>query len=112
MTYFTYILRCSDDSLYTGITTDFERREKEHITGGNRCAKYTKAHGASRIEAVWQSGSRSSASRLEFYIKKMRKAQKERLIFENDLSVLGDKIDTEIYKRIYIDKTGEMNDEN
>ena len=42
--YYTYILRCKDNSLYTGITTDLERRVREHITKDEKCAKYTYLH--------------------------------------------------------------------
>ena len=41
MKWFVYILKCSDNTLYTGITTDIERRIKEH-NSSNKGAKYTK----------------------------------------------------------------------
>ena len=54
--YYTYMLRCADNSLYTGITTDVARRFAEHsgqIPG--KCAKYTGSRKAVSIEAVWES---------------------------------------------------------
>lgn len=101
--YFTYMLRCADNSIYTGITTDVKRRFDEHagrIPG--KCAKYTGARQVLRIEAVWESESRETASRLEFYIKKLTKAKKELLINDNTVfdKFLAAKIDTSVYKRI------------
>ena len=67
--YYTYMLRCTDDSIYTGITTDLKRRMDEHFTQGEKCAKYTKRHKAKKLEAAWSSEDRKLASKLEYYIK-------------------------------------------
>ena len=101
--YYTYMLRCADNSLYTGITTDVARRFAEHsgqIPG--KCAKYTGSRKAVSIEAVWESENRETASRLEFYIKKMPKYKKEQLIGSNDnlKKFLSDKLDCSSYKPI------------
>ncbi len=96
--YYTYIIRCTDDSLYTGITTDVKRRFKEHISQNEKSAKYTRTHKAIKIEAVWQSKDRISASRLEYQIKRLTKNQKENLIKNNDFSVFKDKIKSYDYK--------------
>jgi len=77
--YFVYILRCADDSLYTGITTDVHRRFAEHC-GKPVVAKYTSAHAPIRIEAVWQAPNRSVASKAEYRIKHLPRAKKETLI--------------------------------
>ena len=53
--YYTYMLRCTDDSIYTGITTDLKRRMDEHFTQGEKCAKYTKRHKAT-LDRVLQRG--------------------------------------------------------
>ncbi len=53
--YYTYMIRCKDNSIYTGITTDVERRWEEHLSQGKKCAKYTKKHPVLRIQAVWKS---------------------------------------------------------
>ena len=98
--YYTYMLRCTDNSIYTGIATDVERRFREHLKKDEKSAKYTRTHTALKIEAVWQSESRAAASRLEYRIKKLSKEQKEALISENKLEVIGDKLDETEYKRV------------
>lgn len=95
--YYTYIIRCTDDSLYTGITTDVKRRFEEHLSQSEKSAKYTRTHKAIKIEAVWQSKDRVSASRLEYHIKRLTKKQKESLIKYNDFSVFKDKIKSDDY---------------
>lgn len=97
--YFTYIIRCNDDSLYTGITTDVKRRFEEHLSQSEKSAKYTRTHKAIKIEAVWQSENRISASRLEYHIKRLTKEQKESLIKYNDFKVFKDKIQDNYYER-------------
>ena len=52
--YYTYMLRCTDKSIYTGITTDVKRRMKEHFSQGVKSAKYTKNHEALKLECVWE----------------------------------------------------------
>ena len=54
MAYYTYIIRCEDDSLYTGITTDLTRRFAEHEGKGSKGAKYTASHRPIRFEAAWE----------------------------------------------------------
>ena len=100
--YYTYMLRCKDNSLYTGITTDLERRLKEHKEKGEKTAKYTLTHNAIKIEIAWESDSRVLASKLEFHIKKLTKKQKEELIKNSQLlnKFLGSKVQCELYKRI------------
>lgn len=73
-----YIIRCTDDSLYTGITVDMERRLAEH--GGARGAKYFR--GKQPREVVYLEGghTRSSASRREAAIKKLGRQAKLQLI--------------------------------
>mgnify|MGYP000883461896 CR=1 FL=1 len=78
--YYTYLLRCGDNSLYTGITTDLGRRFAEHQGQGGKGAKYTAARRPLRFEAAWQSTGRAAASRLEQSLKALRKPDKERLI--------------------------------
>lgn len=100
--YYTYMLRCEDNSIYTGITTDIEHRMKEHFSKIN-CAKYTYTHTAKRLEAVWESENRVSASKLEYHIKKLIKPKKEELIGQNNIEeLLNEKIDCSQYKRLEI----------
>ena len=77
--YYVYMLRCTDGSLYTGITTDVKRRFAEHQAGGAAGAKYTKTHPPKEIAAVWQAENRSVASKLEWRMKHLTKQQKEAL---------------------------------
>ena len=98
--FYTYILRCEDNSLYTGITTDVERRFIEHLFDEKKGAKYTKTHKPEKVEVFWESEDKKKASRLEFYLKKLTKPQKERIIKNDDFSVFGEKINHEDYKRI------------
>lgn len=98
--YYIYMLRCTDNSIYTGITTNVEHRMKEHFTKKN-CAKYTYTHTAKKLECVWQTENRVLASKLEYRIKTLTKAQKEKLIVRNNLEELFlDKIDVSQYRKI------------
>ena len=88
MEYYTYILRCADGSLYTGITTDLARRFAEHSGGiGRAGAKYTAARKPIAFECAFICPDRSSASRLEAAIKRLTRAKKLMLI-SGDYSVL------------------------
>lgn len=80
--YYVYILRCSDGSLYTGITPDIRKRMLAHcgkIKGG---AKYTKSHPIVKIEAAWVTDGRNSALRMECALKKLTRRDKLDLISE------------------------------
>lgn len=72
--HFTYIIRCKDNSLYTGYTTDISRRMKEHETGIN--SKYTRVRGFKKLEIYFASDTRSKAMKLESYIKKLSRNKK------------------------------------
>ncbi len=72
--YFVYILECADTTLYTGITTNLDRRLKEHQ--GKKGARYTRAHGALKIIYSEVHLSQSQALKREAKIKKMRRVQK------------------------------------
>ena len=99
-TYYTYMLRCQDNSIYTGITTDLNRRMKEHFGKTDKCAKYTFNHTPQKLECAWESKSRVLASKLEYHIKKLSKAQKEELIVKNNLEkFLAEKITVDSYKK-------------
>lgn len=78
--YYVYMLRCEDNSLYTGITTNIEKRMNEHFSKDKKCAKYTYVHTAKKLEVFWEVENRQQASRLEYYIKTLTKKQKEELI--------------------------------
>lgn len=102
--YFVYMLRCEDNSIYTGIAKDVAKRMNEHFTKSKKCAKYTLNHSAKKIECVWQTYDRALASKLEYHIKKLTKSDKEELITKNNmLQLLAPKIDDTKYIRIDID---------
>ena len=73
-----YILRCGDGTLYTGITTDVEKRFVAHSAG--KGAKYTRGRGP--LELVYQEkcGDHSAALKREAEIKKFSREDKEKLI--------------------------------
>jgi len=79
MQYFVYIVKCSDDTLYTGITTDVERRIEEH-NSSEKGAKYTKLRRPVKLVYTEKSEDRSSASKREYAIKKLTRIQKMELI--------------------------------
>lgn len=78
MTWFVYIARCGDDSLYTGITTDPDRREALHNAG--RGAAYTRSRRPVRL--IYREGAidRSAALRREAAIKQLDRAGKEAMV--------------------------------
>ena len=79
MSYFVYILKCCDDTLYTGITTDLKRRVDEH-NGSGKGAKYTKVRRPVELFYWEKSENRSSASKREYEIKKLTRLKKMELI--------------------------------
>lgn len=76
--YSVYILECVDGTLYTGVTTDLERRYKEHAEGVG--ARYTKSHPPKRVLYSEVQPNRSRAQAREAVIKRMSRAQKLELI--------------------------------
>lgn len=75
-----YMVRCRDGSLYTGITTDVDRRLAEHRGSGDAGAKYLRGRGPLLLVFQKKLGSRSLALGVESRIKKLSKAGKETLI--------------------------------
>ncbi len=79
MSYFVYILECSDGSLYTGITKDVSKRLDEH-NSKDTGAKYTKARRPVKLVYQEASENRSSASKREYEIKQFTRSKKMQLI--------------------------------
>ncbi|MCB4743649.1 MAG: GIY-YIG nuclease family protein [Sulfurovum sp.] len=78
--YYVYMLECTDETLYTGITTNLERRVKEH-NHSNKGAKYTRSRRPVKLVYSEVFKDRSSASKREYYIKKkMCRERKIKLI--------------------------------
>ena len=77
--YKLYIVRCADGSLYTGIATDVERRVQEHQSG-SRGARCLRGKGPLILEFERRLGDRSIAQQVEYRVKQLDRAEKERLI--------------------------------
>ncbi len=72
--WYVYLMRCADDSLYCGITTDIDRRLKEHNAG--TASKYTRPRRPVKIAACGKVSDKSSALKLEIEIKKQHRNHK------------------------------------
>lgn len=75
------MIRCTDGSLYTGVTTDVERRFREHKEG-KLGARYTRARQPVAVVCIEQYSSRSDAQVREAQLKKYTKLQKEQTVKE------------------------------
>ncbi len=73
------MIRCGDDSLYTGITTDVARRFSEHQCGSVG-SKYLRGRAPLKLVFDRQVGDRSLASKIEHRIKKLPRPEKEKLL--------------------------------
>ena len=82
--WFVYILRCADDSLYTGSTNDLEQRLAKHNLG--KGAKYTRSRLPVKIVYSEQLASKSEALKRECQIKKMNRTDKMQLIGKQDFA--------------------------
>jgi putative endonuclease len=82
-THSVYVLACGDGSLYTGYTTDVDRRVTEHRAGDG--AKYTRGRRPLELVHVERFGSRSAALQREHEIKQMTAGQKRKLV-EGDVT--------------------------
>lgn len=77
--YFLYILKCADETLYTGITTELERRVEEH-NNSELGARYTRYRRPVELIYSMKFPDRATASKEEFRIKQLSKEQKLKLI--------------------------------
>ncbi len=76
--YFVYLLECTDGSIYTGITTDMQKRLARHKDG--TASHYTRAKGAKRVLYTEKHPDRSSASKREAEIKGWAREKKLNLV--------------------------------
>lgn len=83
---YTYILRCSDESLYTGWTNDLRKRIRAHNEG--KGAKYTKSRVPVSLVYFEEYETKQEAQKREYAIKRLTKKQKLSLILEMDSSAL------------------------
>jgi putative endonuclease len=85
MAFYTYVLECSNGSLYTGWTNDLGQRLESHNSG--RGAKYTRANRPVKLIASWMFDSKNDAMKLEWKIKHLNRAAKLKLV--NDPSLIA-----------------------
>ena len=78
MNWFVYIILCTDDTLYTGITIDVSRRFNQHAAG--RGAKYFRGRQPKQLVYIETGHNRSSATKREIDLKKMSREEKSRII--------------------------------
>jgi putative endonuclease len=76
--HYVYVLRCADDTLYTGYTTDVDRRVAEHDAGEG--AKYTRGRTPVELVHTESFDTRSAALSREHEVKALSRAEKERLV--------------------------------
>lgn len=84
--WYLYIIQTEKGHLYTGITTDIERRFKEH-SSGKKGAKYFRTAGPVEILFKKKFADRSSASKAESFVKSLKRSQKEEIIKTRKLKV-------------------------
>lgn len=77
-----YMVRCSDNSLYTGITKDIDKRLDEHNSGNKLGAKYTRSRGPVTLVYTEKAESHSQAAKREYEIKQMGKKSKEMMLLK------------------------------
>lgn len=78
--WYVYIVRCADNSLYTGIAMNVEQRIDEHNNNNRLAAKYTRSRRPVVLVYQQRLSSRSDAAKREAVIKRLTKGEKERLI--------------------------------
>lgn len=80
--WFVYILRCADNTLYTGVTTDISRRLDEHngLNNGGKGARYTQSRRPVTLAYSEIQANRAEACQREYAIKQLSKGAKELLI--------------------------------
>ena len=102
--YYVYILECTNNILYTGVTTDYKRRFAEHsgFDSSKKGAKFTKGHKPLRYVALWKTATRSDAQKLEARIKQLDKSEKETLIANNRYfkTYFKELLDVENYNKV------------
>jgi putative endonuclease len=80
MVWSVYMIRCGDNTLYTGISNDVSKRFEVHQSGSLKAAKYTRNRHPLQLVFSVEIGDRSTASRAEYRLKKLSKRSKELLV--------------------------------
>jgi putative endonuclease len=81
-TWFVYLLRCADNTLYGGVTTDLDRRLSEHNNSNKLGAKYTRARRPVQLAYAENASNRKSACIREYQLKRLKKNEKEQLVLD------------------------------
>lgn len=79
-TWYMYVIRCKDNSLYCGISKDVERRFAEHQKMGKKTAKYLRGRGPLQLVFAMSLASYSEALKAEYEFKSLSKIEKEALV--------------------------------
>jgi putative endonuclease len=87
MTWYLYVIRTVEGSLYAGITTDVRRRYQEHAGAGPRAAKFLRAHPPESLVFKRRVGARSLALRVEYRFKRLSKRDKEAIITDGRVRI-------------------------
>jgi putative endonuclease len=87
--HFVYMLECGDGTYYTGYTNEIAQRLRKHEEG--KGAKYTRGRGPLKLVFQQAFPTKQEAMRLEFAIKKLNRAAKERIIKEGSVSYVAAK---------------------
>jgi putative endonuclease len=85
--WYLYLVKCRNGSLYTGITTNVDRRFAEHQESGPKSAKYLRGKGPLELVYASEAGDRSQASAIEYKVKQLPREAKQRMI-EGQASLL------------------------
>lgn len=86
--YYVYMLRCHDQSLYTGITNNIKRRLSLHNKG--KASRYTRARLPVELVYLEACEDKSAALKREYKVKSLKKQEKEQLVFDCQLEVKRD----------------------
>ena len=88
--WYVYMVRCADDSLYTGMAKDIGKRLREHMARGPECAKYPRSRPVTALAALWQVPDSHAARSLEWHIKRLTREEKGKLMEANDENCDGE----------------------
>jgi len=99
--YKVYILKCSDNTLYTWITTDLNKRIRQHNWEILGWAKYTLARKPVELLYFESAKDRSEASKREYFIKKLKRVEKMKLINKKQIVLIKWWTSKENYKDFY-----------
>lgn len=100
--YYTYVVMCTDKSLYTGTALDVKKRIFQHYHKLSAAAKYTKSHQVCDVLMIWESEEKVAAMKLEYRIKKLSK-DKKLYLCSHPLSI--DEIFPDLHEYAYIPKS-------